>query len=313
MATSKKDLSPSWHVHVRNFFTSHPEHIFTKTDLTHLLGAARHSLGIPHALTGDHLIEVLQSLGILEVRLLKHDPPASTGKRREHYAPFIRYTSRRADGYQLGLSLRANSYISHASALWLHGLLDQQPTSIYLNKEQAAKTRPHGSLTQHAIDVAFKNPARESKYVFSTKGQRFVLINGKNTNRAGVITFTLPNGVVLPITTVERSLIDATVRPIYAGGVRAVLDAFKKARQVVSVDELVKLLTNLNYLYPYHQSIGFYMTRAGYKRSAIEAIKLREIEFGFYLANAVTKSVYDETWRVHYPDDLNVEEPHVAE
>src|SRR5207247_5338398 len=155
VATSKKDLSPSWHVHVRNFFTSHPEHIFTKTDLTHVLGAARHSLGIPHALTVDRLIEVLQSLGILEVRLLKHDPPASRGKRREHYAPFIRYTSRRADGYQLGLSLRANSYVSHASALWLHGLFDQQPTSIYLNKDQASKKRPHGSLTQQCSDVEF--------------------------------------------------------------------------------------------------------------------------------------------------------------
>ena len=108
-------------------------------------------------------------------------------------------------------------------------------------------------------------------------------------------------------------MIDATVRPIYAGGVRAVLVAFKKARQVVSVDELVKLLTNLNYLYPYHQSIGFYMTRAGYERSAIEAMKLREIEFAFYLANAVTKSVYDEAWRVHYPDDLDAGEPHVAQ
>ena len=306
MATRKKGLIPSWHVHVRNFFKSRPEHIFTKTDLTALLRAARHSLGIPHALTGDRLIDVLQSLGILEVRLLKHDVPAGGRKRREYYAPFIRYTSRRADDYQIGLSLRPNSYVSHASALWLHGLLDQQPTSIYLNKEQAAKTQPHGSLMQHAIDLAFKNPARESKYVFSTKGQRFVLINGKNTNRAGVTTSTLPNGVVLPMTTVERTLIDAAVRPIYAGGVGAVLTAFKKARPQVSIDELVTLLTGLDHLYPYHQSIGFYMSRADYSRSATASMRLREMEFDFYLANAMSTTAYDATWRVHYPEELDI-------
>ena len=62
----------------------------------------------------------------------------------------------------------------------------------------------------------------------------------------------------LRFTNLERTLIDATVRPVYAGGVFEVRKAYELAKEKVSVNRLAALLQKLDYTYPYHQAIGFY-------------------------------------------------------
>ena len=63
-----------------------------------------------------------------EIRLTATYPFDS---KRFHHGPFT--------NYELALSLRPDSYLSHGSAAFLHGLTDQEPEFIYVNKEQSPK------------------------------------------------------------------------------------------------------------------------------------------------------------------------------
>ena len=69
----------------------------------------------------------------------------------------------------------------------------------------------------------------------------------------------MPDYGPLRFTNLERTLIDAAVRPVYAGGVFEVRKAYQLAKEKVSVNRLAALLQKLNYIYPYHQAIGFYL------------------------------------------------------
>ena len=44
--------------------------------------------------------------------------------------------------YNFALSIRGGAYLSHGSAVHLLGLTEQQPRTIYVNKEQSLKPRP---------------------------------------------------------------------------------------------------------------------------------------------------------------------------
>ena len=79
-------------------------------------------------------------------------------------------------------------------------------------------------------------------------------------------------GETLDSTDLERTLIDIVVRPAYAGGLLNVMEVYKKVAHTVDIAHLTDLLRTLNYLYPYAQSIGFLLERAG--RSANELKKL---------------------------------------
>ena len=65
------------------------------------------------------------------------------------------------------------------------------------------------------------------------------------------------------MTNVERTLIDITFRPVYAGGVLEVLKAFTQAKRQVTTKNLLKLLEEMDYAYPYHQAVGFYLESSG--------------------------------------------------
>ena len=103
------------------------------------------------------------------------------------------------------------------------------------------------------------------------------------------------------VTNIERTLIDIVVRPAYSGGVAEVLKAFERAREQASVNRLMALLQKLNYLYPYHQAIGFYLERAGYSGTALDFIRQMPLNYDFYLAHQMGATDYVPQWRLHIP------------
>src|SRR5216684_7346263 len=194
--------------------------------------------------------------------------------------------------------------LSHGTAVSLHGLTDQIPKTIYVNQEQSPKPLPSGELTQTSIDRAFSNQQRKSAYVLEYEQWRMVLLSGKNTGNLGVIKLAGPLQEQLDVTNIERTLIDIAVRPVYAGGVFQVLEAYKSARDRVSVNTLIATLKKLNYVYPYHQIIGFYMQRAGYEEKRYGRLKSLGLNFDFYLTYGVKEPEFDRQWRLHYPKGL---------
>jgi len=218
----------------------------------------------------------------------------------DKYGQVVRYTWGKVSPFQLALSLRRGAYVSHGTAVFLHGLTDQIPSTIYVNQEQSAKPRTN-SLSQDAIERAFSRQQRQSSYILKHDNIRFVLLSGKNTGHLEVGLLPGPEGELLEVTKLERTLIDIVVRPYYAGGVYQVLEAYKSARDRISVNNLIAILKKLDYLYPYHQAIGFYMERAGYDNDKLGRLRRLGLTFDFYLAHDIRDKAYDPHWRLFYP------------
>jgi hypothetical protein len=212
----------------------------------------------------------------------------------------IRYTWGDVPTYEVVHSLKETGYFTHYTAIYLHDLTDQIPKTIYFNFEQKLRGGG-GQLAQASIDRAFKSKCRVSNNTATYQDSKLYLLNGMNTGQLGMTEIETRAGSVLRLSNVERTLIDATVRPIYSGGVFEVAKAFERAREKVSVNKLAATLRKLNYTYPYHQAIGFYLERAGYKQSQLDLLRQFEIEFDFYLTHKMEETEYNRTWRLHIP------------
>lgn len=219
---------------------------------------------------------------------------------------FTRYILENASAFEVALSIFPRSYLSHYSAVFVHHLTDQIPKTVYVNHEQRLSSVSTGKLEQSRIDMAFKNAQRLSNYIASFQNQKIIALNGKNTNNLGVIEANGLQGEKLHVTNIERTLIDIAVRPVYAGGVFEVLNAYKRAGEHASVNKLTAVLKQLEYTYPYHQAIGFYLEKAGvYSENQIELLrKSFPMEFDFYLAHGMKATSYSERWRLHYPKGM---------
>jgi len=275
---------------ISSFFDESPKHVFSTSELASIIVSNRNRWKLANSTRKSEFIEFLLKKEIL--RNIKLDSKL--------YGSLQRYSRGDPSPYALALSLRSSAYLSHASAVFLHGLTDQIPKTIYANKEQSPK-HSSGFLEQEAIHRAFKRPQRKSNYSFQHDKWTFVLLGGKYTGRLEVGTVTDSKGNVLAITNMERTLIDITVRPDYAGGVYQVLSAFKTARDRISVNKLVATLKRLDFLYPYHQAIGFYMKKAGYEEKRLMLLRKFNLEFDFYLAHDIRDKLYDPEWRLFFP------------
>lgn len=222
--------------------------------------------------------------------------------RSPQYASFVRYVREGGTPFEVALSLRPGSYLSHASAVFIHALSNQVPQQIFVNREQSPKPESSGVLVQAAIEKAFARPQRRTNYTVRSSTYEVVLLNGKATGRLGVEVVASELGKALSVTTVERTLIDIAVRPLYAGGVFQVLEAYRGAKDRVSVPGLLSMLKKLEYKYPYHQAIGFYMEQAGFQEELLEQVAKLGMEFDFYLSHGLTKRKYVERWRLFCPE-----------
>ena len=239
---------------------------------------------------GDMIAAVVDATQLGEVRL------------KFPYRAVQRFTWGDIPTLELLQSIDDEGYFSHFTAMHLHGLTDQLPKTIYFNVEQAA-TGGGGELRQENIDRAFKGKCRVSKNVIKFRNQTICKVNGMNTGNLGVVRMIPENAdYSIRTTNVERTLVDAAVRPVYAGGVAEVAKAYESAANDVSINKVAAYLRQLGHTYPYHQAVGFYLDRAGvYTDSQIRLLRDFPIEFDFYLTYQMKNPEYVERWRLFVP------------
>jgi predicted transcriptional regulator of viral defense system len=266
------------------------KNVFTHTDIRQLLSNHRSSWQLPESTSlGKFVATLIEFSALQEIRI---DLP---------HRPAVRYAWNSPTTMEIVQSLSVQGYFSHYSAIFLHGLTTQIPKSMYFNIEQPARGGG-GTLTQPAIDRAFRNAGRVSSNVTSLNGYDLHVINGQNTDRLGVIDFSSSAGRSLRVTNVERTLIDAAVRPQYAGGIHEVAGAFAAAHDKLSVNRILAYLRKLNFTYPYHQAIGFYLQRTGmFSSQQLDMFKELEMSFNFYLTYGMKETEYIPEWRLFVP------------
>ncbi|EKB54121.1 type IV toxin-antitoxin system AbiEi family antitoxin domain-containing protein [Bergeyella zoohelcum] len=194
------------------------------------------------------------------------------------------------------------SYFSFYSALHIHNLTLQIPKQIYLTLERPSLVQSNSlELVQENIDRAFSKPPR------ATSNKRFYnnftinFINAQHQNNIGIVSFRNH----YKISDLERTLIDISVRPFYAGGVTQVLEAFENAKDLLNTDKLYEYYSKMNYTYPYHQVIGFYLEKAGYEeKDYLKFLEHKQININFYLTYNILHKEFSDKWKLYYPKGL---------
>lgn len=268
--------------------------IFTRTTIDQIFAENRDQWGLNKKTSVKTFIEFLIEADALQEA--RFDFPV----RKE-----VRYVRGDVSIFQLAQTLKPDAYLTHYGAMYLHGLTAQFPETIYINQEQPKQHERSGELAQENIDRAFRGRPRVSNEIAEYEGTNVCVLHGQRTGGLGVIEMEGEDGELFRVTDVERTLVDIVVRPIYSGGAAEILEAYRLAKTSVSVKKLVATLKKMNYVYPYHQAIGFYLDRAGvYKESELKLLRNIPIEYDFYLEHHMTNPKYSEDWCIYFPKGL---------
>lgn len=274
------------------YFDARRPRAYKLADLRDAIHEQSEALQLPPGTRASEVMAMLEREGLLREAQLHSD----------EYRDITRYLWKDCTPIEIASTVRDAAYMSHGTAVFLHGLTQQLPRTFYVNYEQTPKPAPRGTLTQEAVDRAFRGKQRSSRYTWQFESNRFTVLSGKHTGHYGVEEMKGPSGEPLRVAGLERTLVDIAVRPTYAGGLYEVLEAYKSARErEVSVSRILATLKALDYRYPYHQSIGFLMERAGFEAKHLKRLRDLGFQCKFYLGYDMKKPDFDESWQLYIP------------
>jgi predicted transcriptional regulator of viral defense system len=213
-----------------------------------------------------------------------------------------RYTLSSPSPLAVAMSLKSGAHFSHYTAAALHGLVPPDTTTYYIAFEVPSSHSKGGDLKQESMDAAFAKAQRQSHTVYTWEGVTFILLRSLETGAKSI-----EKRADIRLTSPERTLLEMTMRPAYSGGARMILKAYKAALPQVSVKKLVALLKQAELTYPYHQSIGFYLTRAGYVGPELKQLARWPRPYRFYLDYQMNAPCFDPVWHVFYPQELDLD------
>lgn len=278
---------------IKTHFDGLGQAVFHQKDLAAIFRSQRAGWRLAQSMTLADFLSFLTKQGWL--RTIRLELP---------HRPLTVYTWGEVPVLQALLRVKERAYFSHFTAMRWLGLTEQVPNTLYLSHERSTPSPNRSELDQQAIDEAFVNPPRVSQNVAQFGDWRVTLISSAQAGNEGVVQ-DVQSGYGEPttvrFTNMERTLIDAVVRPIYSGGVGEVAKAFEMARDRFSANALAFMLRRLNFNYPYHQAIGFYMERAGYRARQLERFRKLPMPFDFYLTHGTQETRYVPEWKLHVP------------
>ena len=221
---------------------------------------------------------------------------------KSQYRSVTLFHLKEATDFELAIALKPRGFLCYATAAFLHGL-SVRPETVTVNAEQSEKPRPDLPLSQANINRAFRRPGRVSNLVYRGGNLQVQIVAGKQTRELGVEPLRI-EGVHLPVTTLERTLVDSAVRPEYGGGPKRILHLFRASVRRVDLESLFKILNALDYVYPYHQRLGYYLSRAGIPARRLEPLADLGLKYEFYLERDGPVAGVAKDWRIFLPPGM---------
>lgn len=219
------------------------------------------------------------------------------------YKPVIRYTIKKdVDPYDIAISSRLNGFFSHYSALTILKIIPENKRNIFINEELKNKTVNKSNLTQNAITTAFSKPVRVTNSIVQYNEYDIYSINSKNTNKIDVKKYQV-NDKIYYCSSIERALIESTIRPLYAGGIDTLVQAYMNSKNICDVVKMKYLLEIMNFTYPYTQVIGFLLDYCEYNKKYINLF-IEDQNFDMYMEYNMKNPRYSKKWRLYYPNFL---------
>jgi len=212
--------------------------------------------------------------------------------------------------YELAAALFPRGYFCNLSSVYFHSLTDQVPGVVYVcNETSSHRERGHiEALPESAIRAAFIKPHRHTKNIVDVKNGAVAILDRERGTDFGVVTIRgrhplYPAG--MRVSGLERALIDAVVAPQYNGGIANVLSYFQAAKRRVRTERLLDIYQDLQFVYPYAQSIGFLLERAGMPGRAAALREAHPPQQKFFLDHDARSTwVYDKRWMLYHPRGL---------
>ncbi len=267
---------------------------YSSFDVKNIFNQNRDEWKIASYRTPEQFIKYIEDKKFVKTIKLKHQ---STGSIKRIL------TEPDATLQNIAIAIKKDGYLSNYSSMQIHQLTLQIPKSIYVSYNKSIDQREVQKneiiISQENIDAAFSKPQRITSDVYKSEidnTRYFFIQKAHREKNIGVIS-----NKIFSYTDLERTLIDIAVRPAYSGGVFEVLNAFEIAKENIDVDKLNRYLLDLDYIYPYHQIIGFYMEKAGYSDKAVSLFSKYLSKFDFYLTYDISNKMYDSKWKVYYP------------
>lgn len=179
--------------------------------------------------------------------------------------------------FEIATYLVKPSAISHFSAFHVHELTDQIPQIVYASA-------PTGSSL----------PRTQTEELFSYKGVRYQFISVRKAHFFGIELIWIGEAQI-PITDLERTLLDGLTRPKYCGGFMEVLHAFTRRDFVIKkiVDYALRLDVSVA------KRLGWVLEKIGYTNDSLEPLLKLPIK-GFVKLDASEEKTgqYNKRWQI---------------
>ena len=276
---------------IKTLFEQAPHLSYTRNDLIDIFDRYRLEWNIAAYRNYKHFLSFHEANDILHKEKLIHQSSGSVKQL---------WNKSHATHFQKGLTIKKDGYLSNFSAMQIHQITLQIPKTIFVSFDQYGSYNTDTiHLEQAAVDKAFSKPQRMTTEIYKSEedSYRYTFLQ-KKTNSIDVGVKTIKK---IRVTDLERTLIDIAVRPAYSGGVFEVLEAFKNALKDVDLNILDHYLNQLDYIYPYHQLIGFYLEKAGCNNKLLSLFLDKKTDINFYLTYNMSKTKLNEKWGIYFP------------
>lgn len=197
-------------------------------------------------------------------------------------------------------------YLSHYSALYFNGLINQRPTVHYLSQDilERRKKDPQ-EIDPLIMKQSFMKSPRITTNFGTYENIKYYFIDRLKKTEGVVESSHVSDDVEYKfyITNIERTLVDSIVAPQYSGGLPTIIKAFKASE--IRIEIMKEVYDSLNLTYPFWQNIGFIfkLIDSPFEKTWKSFFKKPEMEF-FIDHRYRSNWELDKNWKIYYPPGL---------